>query len=289
MDVGDLRDAFVCHASEDKVTLVRPLVNLLESLGFRIWYDEFSLAIGDSLFEAINKGLADSDYGVIVLSPDFLKKKWPQEELKGLFAKEMALGKKVLIPVWHNISRDDLMAQYPMLADRIAANSSDGVDIIASQIADAMGSPRACEFDDAKRMITDMLELIQETCPRITKWLQEARKALEADGEDWNRAYRATESMTFAQADYLLLKKNYEQTYKYTLPYKDLVAVQGGMAPILSIFGQVSAEYNSTIRKVVEAQKVSGIVDKSKNHGDDFVSYEKLSNPLPKTEEGQSE
>ena len=88
-------DAFISHASEDK-DLVRPLATILREMGFAIWYDEFELRVGDSLRRSIDRGLAGSRVGVVVLSPAFFAKNWPQYELDGLVVKENAAGKVIL-------------------------------------------------------------------------------------------------------------------------------------------------------------------------------------------------
>lgn len=77
-------DAFICHATEDKTEVARPLANLLESKGLHTWYDEFSLNVGDSLRRSIERGLAKSRYGIIIVSKNFFAKEWPQKELDAL-------------------------------------------------------------------------------------------------------------------------------------------------------------------------------------------------------------
>ncbi len=116
-------DAFISHASEDKPDLVRPLAEALTAKGLRIWYDEFQLTVGDSLRRSIDKGLVGSRFGIVVLSPDFFAKNWPQYELDGLVAKENE-GKKVILPLWHRISKNDVMKYSPSLADRVALNTA---------------------------------------------------------------------------------------------------------------------------------------------------------------------
>jgi hypothetical protein len=116
-------DAFICHASEDKDTIVRPLAIMLRKMGFYIWYDEFALRIGDSLRQSIDKGLVNSNYGIVILSKSFFAKNWPQYELNGLTAKEID-GKKVILPVWHEVSKADILKYSPPLADKIAADTS---------------------------------------------------------------------------------------------------------------------------------------------------------------------
>lgn len=112
-------DVFISHASEDKSDLVRSLSSLLKAFGVKVWYDEFSLKVGDSLSRSIDKGLSGSNYGLVVLSKHFVKKDWTDYELRGLIAKE--IGKeKIILPVWHEISRDDVLAFSPTLADKLA-------------------------------------------------------------------------------------------------------------------------------------------------------------------------
>jgi len=73
-----LHDVFICHASEDKEDFVRPLAEALRARHLDVWYDEFTLSIGDSLREAIDRGLADSRFGIVVFSRNFFQKRWPQ-------------------------------------------------------------------------------------------------------------------------------------------------------------------------------------------------------------------
>jgi hypothetical protein len=113
-------DIFICHASEDKDQFVRPLAQLLKERGVRVWYDEFSLHAGDSLRESIDCGLVASNYGVVVLSEAFFQKRWPQQELNGLVAREMAEQRRLLIPVWLNIDQRIILNYSPTLADLLA-------------------------------------------------------------------------------------------------------------------------------------------------------------------------
>ena len=115
-------DVFISHASEDKAAFVKPLAEDLARLGVHVWYDEFALKLGDSLSRSIDKGLALSKFGIVVLSKAFLSKPWPEYELRGLVTRE--IGKdKVILPVWHNVTRDDIMAFSPPLADKLALNT----------------------------------------------------------------------------------------------------------------------------------------------------------------------
>ena len=120
-------DVFISHASEDKENLVRPLASILAKAGVNVWYDEFALSIGDSLCRSIDKGLSKSKHGIVVLSKHFLSKNWPEYELRGLVAKEID-GVKTILPLWHGITKKELLDFSPSLADKFAL-STDGKSI----------------------------------------------------------------------------------------------------------------------------------------------------------------
>lgn len=127
-------DFFISHATEDKEIFVRPLAEKLSELGIKIWYDEFQLKIGDSLRRSIDNGLKNSNYGIVVLSNSFFSKNWTQYELDGLVTKEMN-GVKVVLPIWHKVSKDEVISYSPTLADKVALNTSLlSIDEIANEL-----------------------------------------------------------------------------------------------------------------------------------------------------------
>ncbi len=126
-------DVFICHASEDKEAFVRPLSLALREAGLRVWYDEITLSLGDSLLRSIDRGLARSRYGIVVLSPSFFAKDWPQRELDGLVSQEVN-GRKVVLPLWHNIAVDGVRKYSPTLAGRLAASTSQPMDQLVEAI-----------------------------------------------------------------------------------------------------------------------------------------------------------
>lgn len=130
-------DVFICHATEDKDDIARPLANALTARGLSVWYDEFSLKLGSSLRESIDRGLARSQFGVVILSSRFFEKHWPQKELNGLTTRE-ADGSTVVLPVWHNIGFEEVRQYSPMLADRFAVTTSEGLDKVVQKIVEAM-------------------------------------------------------------------------------------------------------------------------------------------------------
>jgi TIR domain len=141
--VKDVRawDVFISHASEDKDDVVLPLAEALRRAGLRVWLDRQELTIGDSLREKIDEGLANSHFGVVVISPAFLEKGWPKKELSGLFALEEVAGRKVILPVWHLVDKVTVSKYSPILADRLAGTTVEGPQALARQLIDVVLSP----------------------------------------------------------------------------------------------------------------------------------------------------
>jgi hypothetical protein len=133
-------DVFICHASADKDDFVRPLAAELGKT-LEVWFDEMTLTVGDSLRQKIDEGLANSRYGIVVLSKKFFERNWPQAELDGLVSREMAgTHTKVILPVWHKITHEEVAARSPLLAGRIAAESKEGIPAVVAKLHEAMNT-----------------------------------------------------------------------------------------------------------------------------------------------------
>lgn len=119
-------DVFISHAWEDKEDFVDELVTEMRRLGIKVWYDTDRLKWGDSMREKIDKGLSKSRYGVVVLSPDYIRedKYWTKSELNGLFQVETINGKTIL-PIWHKLTKKQVTEYSPIIADRKALTTSD--------------------------------------------------------------------------------------------------------------------------------------------------------------------
>jgi hypothetical protein len=142
VDDSEEYDLFIAHASEDKEDFVRPFATKLQSAGLSVWYDEFTLTIGDNLRRSIDRGLAASRFGVVVLSPSFFVKEWPQVELDGLVQRQTTNGQKVILPIWHKVTRDEVLSYSPPLAGLIAITTATStVDEIVEQIVGAVRRP----------------------------------------------------------------------------------------------------------------------------------------------------
>lgn len=157
-------DVFICHASEDKDSFVRPLAQALQTEHVEVWFDEFSLKLGDSIRRSIEKGLSQSRFGIVILSPAFFEKNWPQYELDGLVEREMKGNDKIILPLWHGVTHDHVMQYSPALAGRKAASSDRGIQKIVDEVLEVIrpqGSPlivardRIIEWGLTPPVITD--------------------------------------------------------------------------------------------------------------------------------------
>lgn len=133
-DAEVVHDVMVSHASEDKIAIATPLHDLLVDRGLSVWLDEVQMKVGARLRRSIDRAVATSRFGVVVLSPTFLRKEWTNYELDGLVAREMN-GEQIILPIWHNLTKDELIAVSPSLADRIALNTA---SLTLSEIADEL-------------------------------------------------------------------------------------------------------------------------------------------------------
>ena len=127
-------DVFICHASADKKVFVRPLAEALCRLGVTVWYDEFSLHLGDSVSQQIDKGIAAAKFGVVVISRAFIGRPWPEHELRGLVSRDVEEDLRIL-PIWYGVSKRTVMEWSPSLCDKFAIDTQrDGAQEAAIKI-----------------------------------------------------------------------------------------------------------------------------------------------------------
>jgi hypothetical protein len=132
---GKTWDVFISHASEDKKDVAQPIADALTVREVKVWIDSRELRLGHSLRRKIDEGLAKSRFGVVILSPFFFAKRWPQRELDGLVARA---EEDIILPVWHGLTEADVSKFSPTLADLIAARTSDGIDEVVRQILEVV-------------------------------------------------------------------------------------------------------------------------------------------------------
>jgi TIR domain len=118
----------------------KPLAETLRAAGATVWLDAQELKLGDSLSAKIDDGLSRSRFGVVIISRAFLDKHWPKKELAGFRAKEED-GRKIILPVWHGVTRQDVVRFSPTLADTLAGDTTKGIDAVATALLDVVFDP----------------------------------------------------------------------------------------------------------------------------------------------------
>lgn len=134
-DLPDLRDVFLCHAWDDRKEIAKELHDLLESKGVTVWFSEKDVLLGSSLLREIDKGLVKSRVGIVLVTPNFLKR----VKGEGIADKELSalLARDLLVPIVHNTTYDDLREVSPLLGSRSGLSTKeDTMDNIASKLAE---------------------------------------------------------------------------------------------------------------------------------------------------------
>jgi hypothetical protein len=114
--IPDLRDVFLCHAWDDRKDAAKELHDLLESKGVSVWFSEKDVLLGSSLLREIDKGLAKSRVGIVLVTPSFLKR----VKGEGIADKELSalLARDLLVPIVHNTTFEELREVSPLLGSR---------------------------------------------------------------------------------------------------------------------------------------------------------------------------
>jgi len=127
-------DFFISHAWKDKSDFVDALVLKAEVAGLSVWYDRQALRWGDSIRQKIDDGLRQSFFGVVILSPNFFERSWPQAELDAIVQKDLS-GRGRLLPIWHKLTQDEVAHHAPTLAGRLALSTSNySTDAIVKEL-----------------------------------------------------------------------------------------------------------------------------------------------------------
>lgn len=131
--------AFISHDSNDKDSVARGLAHRLTVLGCPVWYDEYTLKVGDSLRESIEKGIKECKKCIVVISPHFIANSgWTKAEFNSIISKEMVEKNHVILPVWVNVEQKDVYDYSPILVDRVGLKWSDGLDVVAGKLYAAL-------------------------------------------------------------------------------------------------------------------------------------------------------
>jgi len=286
-----LHDVFICHAFEDKETFVRPLAEALLLENVAVWYDDFSLKLGDSIRRSLDKGLKQSRFGIVVLSKAFFEKKWPQYELDGLAEREMMGADIVILPIWHGVSHDDVMQYSPSLAGRKAVSSSKGINIVVNKILDVVhpqGSPLIMGRDILIKwgltppVITDQywLEVVEASnrlpgygpsIPETSSWSRWSFPLPEKgiNAKDWGErlAWTAMQMRWVKAADEIPITpltppddvhdfiEQHAGLLETCLTFPDLVAEYAPQLTIRGFSGQLDSTFEKAYRQSLSEQK----------------------------------
>lgn len=131
--------AFISHDSRDKESIAWPLALKLQRLMCPVWYDEYSLKVGQSLRQQIEKGLKECKKCILILTPNYLSNEgWGKKEFDSVFTRELIEKQNVVLPVWHDVLVADIYQYSPSLADRVAVHWSAGVEEVARKLKHAI-------------------------------------------------------------------------------------------------------------------------------------------------------
>ena len=133
------RNVFISHFhAADTDAVVRPLAAALQEQGLSVWYDDLVSDNGDSLRGIIDTGLANGRFGIVVLSQHFLARQWPQNELDSMLTLRQT-GKQGILPIWHKLTKDEVIAHSPPLAHSISRGTTEAtIAEIAAEIAEVI-------------------------------------------------------------------------------------------------------------------------------------------------------
>src|SRR5258708_39027727 len=154
-------DVFLSHASEDKQAVALPLTDALRRAGVRVWLDKFQIDLGDSLRQKIDKGLANSRFGAVILSEAFLTKHWTGRELDALWALD------VVLPVWHGIDKKILTKYSPLLAGKAGISTTEGIDVVAQTIAARPCKPKDVSQNTLSHIASSLAAFLARPAPVI--------------------------------------------------------------------------------------------------------------------------
>jgi hypothetical protein len=130
-------DCFVSYASEDR-PVVQQIVSALQSRGVSVWWDRGRITLGDVLSKKIDEGLGASRYGLVVVSPTFVGKQWPETELRALHNRAVQSGEKVILPILIELDHAAFARTYPILADIVTATFLGDIESLVGEIVEAI-------------------------------------------------------------------------------------------------------------------------------------------------------
>jgi len=143
---GNKVKLFLSHASEDMDVIATPLYQALKD-EFDVSYDQARIGLENSFYDKITQGIRECDFGVVIFSPRVFRKRWTKQEMDGLLALQRN-QRKVVLPIVHDMSHDDLADQLPIMATKKTISSNEGIQAIVVAIRAAVGTDQQNKFFD---------------------------------------------------------------------------------------------------------------------------------------------
>jgi hypothetical protein len=137
-------DTFISYAKEDE-KLAAEIAGAIKSHGFSVWYAPLSLKIGEKLFNSIEEGINKSKSCLLLISPEYLNKRWTTFEMDTFLRQSVERDKK-LFPIWHNVSREDVENKHPSLANIVALPTTTQFNDLIKSLVNELGqyAPTMC-------------------------------------------------------------------------------------------------------------------------------------------------
>lgn len=136
--------AFISHDTRDKGILVRELASKLSSMLCPVWYDEYSLVPGPSLRKSIERGLKTCPKCIVILSKNFFSNPgWTKREFDTIYTREILDGKRMMIPVWLGVTKQEVYDYSPILLDTVGINADLGLDEVTRRLFNALTTTAA--------------------------------------------------------------------------------------------------------------------------------------------------
>ena len=173
-----MRDIFICHSSEDKQTIISPLVDALNARGISCWVDKVDIRWGDSITQKVNEGLSKSRYVIVVISPSFVDKNWPERELHAVLNTEASSGEVKILPlvVGDKNFLDQVRQKYPLLNDKLFISwNGDPQPIVKEALLRLQNVPEVSQIRKPNNYFVDNEEF---HLPKIRKDFSQREKDL---------------------------------------------------------------------------------------------------------------
>jgi len=175
--MSESKDVFICHASEDKSYIIKPLIAAFKREGISYWYDEAEIKWGDSITEKVNEGLRISRYVIVVISKYFLLKRWPQRELNSVLNVESSTGKVRVLPliVGTDKVKGDIFQKYPLLNDKFYLTWENDTQKIIDILKDRLGRTNKISKDNNLMMKESNYDIPIPKIPKIFSQIDKDR------------------------------------------------------------------------------------------------------------------